>query len=82
MDVSGSDAADLEGLANRVVLWLGRLVAFVSVVILLWGGVMYAGASGDESKTRKAKKAIIGAVIGLVVGLLAPTIVGGIVSLF
>jgi hypothetical protein len=42
---------------------------------MIYGGVMYATAAGDEGKTSKARKAIIGAVIGLLVGLLAPTVV-------
>jgi len=66
---------DVGGLADKVVSLLSKAVVFVSVVIMIYGGVMYATAAGDEGKTSKARKAIIGAVIGLLVGLLAPTIV-------
>ncbi|QQR83405.1 hypothetical protein IPJ72_06470 [Candidatus Peregrinibacteria bacterium] len=71
---------DLGNLVDSVVRLLGRVVVVVSIVIMIWGGVLYATAAGDEQKTGKARKAILGAVIGLIVGLLAPTIVNLIAS--
>lgn len=71
---------NLEDLDNKVVTLLSRLVVAVSIVIMIWGGVMYSSAAGNERKTSKARKAIIGAVIGLIVGLLAPTIVNLVVD--
>lgn len=89
-DCDGSDAGllaespggdkDIGGLVQRVITLLSRLVAAVSVVVMIWGGVLFATAAGDEQKVSKAKKAIVGAVIGLIVGLLAPTLVNLIVS--
>lgn len=66
---------DLGGLVDKVISLLGKLVVAVSILVMIWGGVLYATAAGDEAKTSKARKAIIGAVIGLIVGLLAPAIV-------
>ena len=72
---SAGQSKDLGGLSDKVLTILSQAVIFVSVVIMIYGGVMYATAAGDEAKTSKARKAIIGAVIGLLVGLLAPTVV-------
>jgi len=66
---------DLGGLVDKIITLLSKAVVVVSIAIMIWGGVMYATAAGDEAKTSKARKAIIGAVIGLLVGLLAPTVV-------
>lgn len=77
---SGSGTADVGGLVERVITLLSRVVVAVSIIVMIWGGVLYATAAGDEQKTSKARKAIIGAVIGLIVGLLAPTIVNMIAS--
>jgi len=66
---------DIGGLVQKVMTLLSRLVIVVSIAIMIWGGVLYATAAGDEVKTSKARKAILGAIIGLLVGLLAPTIV-------
>ena len=83
-DCDGRDASllgdagegkELGGLVDKAITLLSRVVVVVSILVMIWGGVMYATAAGDEAKTSKARKAIIGAVIGLVVGLLAPTIV-------
>jgi len=66
---------ELGGLVDKIIVWLSRAVAAVSIIILIYGGMMYATAAGDEQKTAKARKAIIGAIIGLAVGLLAPSVV-------
>lgn len=71
---------DIGGLVQRVITLLSRAVVVVSIVIMIWGGVLYATAAGDEQKISKARKAIIGAVIGLLVGLLAPTVVNMIAT--
>lgn len=81
--IEGTGAAagkDIGGLVQKSISLLSKLVAAVSILIMIWGGVLYATAAGDESKVSKARKAIIGAVIGLIIGLLAPTIVNLIVA--
>ena len=87
-DCDGKDATlladtgnkDLGGLVDKVISLLSKLVVAVSILVMIWGGVLYATAAGDEAKTSKARKAIIGAVIGLIIGLLAPTIVNMVAS--
>ncbi len=71
---------NLGSLADRVVYMLSRAVVVISVIILIWGGIMYSTAAGDEGKTSKARKAIIGAIIGLAIGLLAPAIAAFIIA--
>lgn len=77
-EVAGTD--NLGSLADRVIYMLSRAVVVISVIVLIWGGIMYSTAAGDERKTSKARKAIIGAIIGLAVGLLAPAIAAYIVA--
>lgn len=71
---------NLSSLSDRVVFFLSRAVVIISIIILIWGGIMYSTAAGDERKTSKARKAIIGAIIGLAIGLLAPSIANFIVA--
>lgn len=78
--VTGETGANLESLADRVVYMLSRAVVVISVIVLIWGGIMYSTAAGDERKTSKARKAIIGAIIGLAVGLLAPSVANFIIA--
>jgi hypothetical protein len=79
IDDQGSNG-NLGSLADRVVYFLSRAVVIISVIILIWGGIMYSTAAGDERKTSKARKAILGAIIGLAVGLLAPSAVSFIIA--
>lgn len=71
---TGENGGNLGSLADRIVYMLSRAVVVISVIVLIWGGIMYSTAAGDERKTSKARKAIIGAIIGLAIGLLAPSI--------
>jgi len=81
VSVTGAGAGqDLGGLVQRTISLLSKAVVAISVIIMIWGGILYATAAGDEQKTSKAKKAIIGAIIGLAVGLLAPAIINYITA--
>jgi len=77
---TASGGQDIGGLVQRSISLLSKTVVAISIIIMIWGGILYATAAGDEQKTSKAKKAIIGAIIGLAVGLLAPTIVSYITA--
>ncbi len=74
------DGKNLSSLADKITYMLSKAVIALSIIILIWGGIMYSTAAGDERKTSKARKAIIGAVIGLLIGLLAPSIVNFIIA--
>ncbi len=78
--IEGGDDGNLGSLADRTVYMLSQAVVVISVIVLIWGGMMYSTAAGDERKTSKARKAILGAIIGLAVGLLAPSVVNFIIA--
>lgn len=71
---------DLFSIIGDVITLIGQIAVFVSAGALIYGGIMFASASGEEMKIQKAKKTIIGAVIGLIVGLLAWNIVDYVVN--
>ena len=71
---------DIGNLTERIITLLSRAVVVISLAFLILGGIMYATAAGNEQKTSRARKTIIGAIIGLAVGLLAPTIVNYIAA--
>jgi len=78
--VSSGEEKDLGGLVDKGMTLLSRAVVVISIIIMIWAGMLYATAAGDEQKTAKARKAIIGAIIGLIVGLLAPSIINFITA--
>jgi hypothetical protein len=72
---------DLPTLVEKGVQILGSIVAGVSTLFLIWGAIMYAGASGDEEKMRKARKTMIGALVGFIIGVMAATLIGIVINM-
>ena len=64
--------------ANTVVQYLNGALVFITllaVAFLIYGGVLYITAGGDESKLKKAQATVTYTIIGLVVAFLAGFIV-------
>jgi hypothetical protein len=72
--IVSSDASMTE-IILQVASVLMSVVMVVSVLLLIWAGVIYAMAAGDDYKIQKSKKMMMWSVIGLVVALLARVIV-------
>ncbi|MDD5626868.1 MAG: pilin [Patescibacteria group bacterium] len=55
--------------------WFLALAAILCVAVLVWAGITYATAGGDEDKVEKAKKRMIYGVIGVafIIGAFAIT---------
>lgn len=81
IDTSGLQSnTDIPTLIQQAVTFLGQIVAGVSTLFLIWGAIMYASAAGDEQKTAKARKTMIGAIVGLIIGVLAWQLIGIVIS--
>lgn len=64
------ETGDLGGFVGGLVLWTLGLIGIVLFILILAGGIQYATAGGDESKTKAAITQITNAIIGLIlVGL-------------
>jgi hypothetical protein len=61
-----------EFLSNVLNALLG-VVAFISLIFIIIGAVMYMLSSGNEQNIERAKKTITGAVVGLAIAAAAPT---------
>ncbi|MCL1929548.1 pilin [Candidatus Saccharibacteria bacterium] len=75
--IVSSDADTVVGNITSVAMWA---VGIISVVIIIFSGIMYATAAGDESKTKKAQKALVGGIIGLAIAILALVIVNFVIK--
>lgn len=75
------DAVSEKKLANdsdtiwNVMSTIFGLLAAISVIMIIIGGIKYATSQGDSSAVASAKNTILYAVIGLIVALLATAIV-------
>lgn len=68
----GDDAQDMVRNIITVVLFL---VGAISVIAIIYGGLMYTVSNGEPEKIKKAKSIIVNAIIGVVVALCASAIV-------
>jgi len=62
------------GIAEMILQTAGVLMSFaaaVSVIMLIYGGITYAMAAGDDEKIRKSKRIMLWSIVGLAVSLTA-----------
>lgn len=55
-----------------------NVLAYLSILFILVGGIMYMTSGGDEKRMETAKKAWTAAAIGLAIALAAPTMIKAI----
>ena len=71
---------EIEALIRRVAQFLIIVAVIVAVIFIIWGGVMYMAARGDEDRVKTAKatiyNGIIGAAVVLGVGVILQTLAG------
>ncbi len=84
---SGSNGCDqpagqpsVQDTIQKVVTIMLALVAVISIIMIIIGGLKYITSGGDSGKVSSAKDTILYSVIGLVVALLAQVIVSFVVN--
>ena len=78
--IANSNTPISEILLKIASLTLTGVIA-VSTLFLIYGGIRYATAVGDEERLQKAKHLILWSVIGLAISLTARLLIGGVGSL-
>lgn len=77
---------EIEALIQRIAQFLIIVSVIISVIFIIWGGVMYMAARGNEEQATKAKttifNGIIGAAVVLGVGVILQTLAGLITRSF
>ena len=66
---------DLKGAIMNVTNWILGFVTIIATLIVIYGGVLYLTAAGNEEAVEKAKKTISYGIIGIVICGLAYAIV-------
>lgn len=72
-------------LSGRVGVIIGALLSFIGVlfmILIIYGGLLWMTARGNDQQVEKAKKLIIQAIIGLVIVLSAYAITSVIGQIF
>ncbi|HET7713812.1 MAG TPA: hypothetical protein VFK94_06230 [Patescibacteria group bacterium] len=79
---TGTDIKQLGDVIRRIINFLFGIAGAVAIILIIWGGIRYIMASGDEKATAAAKSTITFAVVGLVIILLAVLLVNILGNLF
>lgn len=63
----------VSALLSSILTNLMGVIAMISLIFIILGGLMYMLSAGDETMVTRAKKTWTGAVIGLAIAMAAPT---------
>lgn len=79
---TGVPNTDLGGIVINITNWVLGFVSILAVLFLIWGGLQYLTASGNEEKIENAKNTITYAILGLVIAGIAYAAVVVVVNVF
>jgi hypothetical protein len=71
----GLGTADLKQSAINILQFVLTLMGLIAVTVIIYGGIVWMTAAGNEQRVDKAKKIITSAAIGLIVIILSWAIV-------
>lgn len=77
-----STDSNIIGILLNIIEVLTLVAGSVAVLTLIWGGIVYATAVGDEDKQSHAKRLMFWATFGLIIALLARYVVGFLLGTF
>lgn len=66
-DSGFNQSLSLPALIGRGLAVLLGLIGIIFVVYIIWAGIMYMTAAGDDTKVKKAKAMITQSVIGIII---------------
>jgi len=72
--ISGSTAT-LGAFVGAILTWALWAAGAIAVIFLIYGGVLYITAGGDQEKATSGRTAIVNAIIGIIVIALALVLV-------
>lgn len=63
----------VQGSLDSILGTLQAIIAIISIIFIVIGGILYMTAAGDEGRVKTAKGAITAAMVGLALGVAAPS---------
>ena len=78
-DATGGQSSFRELAKTFLDFFLGFL-GFIAVVMIIYGGILYVTAAGEQDKVDKGKKIIMYAIVGIVIILLSYAIVSTVLG--
>ena len=69
-----NECVTAEQMVTNLINWFIGIAGVVSLIFLVYGGILYITSAGDAGKVQKAKNMIMYSIIGLIIVALATTI--------
>lgn len=83
LKAAGGDTKDTSGtLITKLINVMLFIIGVLSVIMIIYGGIIYVISAGDSGRVSKAKNTIMYAIVGLIVALLAYAIVNFVITRF
>jgi len=76
-----SNPSDITSVAQNIFSWFVFLVGFLTILVIIYAGIMYITAAGEEEKQASAKKTLQYAIIGFIILTLAYLIVRVLINI-
>ena len=64
----------------KITSGLMSAIAGIAIIFVIYGGIKYATAAGDEEQVRKAKRILFWSIFGLIIALLATFVTGTVLD--
>lgn len=71
---------DFKTLANRIINFFLGFLGFISILMVIYAGILYVTSAGNDDSVGKAKKILLYAVVGIVVIFLSYALVNTILG--
>jgi len=79
---SGYGSTDINSVIGNIIMTVLSLVGIIFIVFIIYSGIVWMTAAGNEQKTEKSKNTIKHSVIGLVIVLGAYAITYFLINIF
>jgi len=63
-------SSSFEDLVNRIAGWIFTIAIPLAVITIIWSGVLFMTAAGDETKVTTARKALTWSIVGLAIAII------------
>ena len=73
---AGGGVKGSNSIVQEVITVLVWIVGIASVIVIIYGGILFTTSAGDSGKVKKGKDAILYGIVGLIIAILAYVIVG------
>jgi NADH:ubiquinone oxidoreductase subunit 4 (subunit M) len=71
---------DFMEILKSIIDWMTTFIAVLAVIVLIYGGLVYIGSSGDQDRVISAKRTVKYALMGLVIAGIAYAAVNAVIS--